>query len=411
MPADSGCCDGGDICDACPAQPDNDTCDGDASASATIGPAGGSLSTADGSVSVDIPAAALPADTSISVTENAAVSDFTLYSGAVASFSARPEGQAFDQPVTITLRWSDRDGDDQVDLGACIGGLDAGSSCDSNSDCASVECSAVSTMLEQDLVLKRNGVQFSSGGFGASPFDCDAHLSGACSTAAAFCPDAAGTGLASVARCCSKASNEWAFQTCDFSEYVLGNSVAGMIPGGGSPSTDCAMELLVDNPLNSPPADRKGFPSAAHSCADGDPTCDHDGAANGACSFKVAVCLNVSDPRLLKSGETACAPSAIEVWSIRRPFPDSNPPGDANGTTLRNAVGGLGIGAVSGQHGEIVTFSPAVSAAQACTAYVPVLVPLKNGLTAGKATVKTRAIATAGDVDNDKLKLVCLPPP
>jgi hypothetical protein len=39
-----------------------------------------------------------------------------------------------------------------------------------------------------------------------------------------------------------------------------------------------------------------------------------------------------------------------------------------------------------------------------------VLVPWKNGLTAGEATVKTRAIATAGGVDNDKLKLVCLPP-
>jgi hypothetical protein len=216
-----------------------------------------------------------------------------------------------------------------------------------------------------------------------------------------------------VAGCCSKTANEWSFQTCDFSEYVVGDSVAGLVPGGGSPSTDCAMELLVDNPLNSPPADRKGFPNSAQSCTDGDPTCDADGVANGACSFKVAVCLNVSDPRLIerRSGEMACTPSSVAVWQVRRPLPDSKPPGDANGAALRDAVGSLGTAAVSGKHNETLTFTPAVAGTQDCTGFVPVVVPLRNSLVAGKAVVKTSVATTSGDADTDKLKLACLPPP
>lgn len=151
---------------------------------------------------------------------------------------------------------------------------------------------------------------------------------------------------------------------------------------------------------------------SAQSCRASDPTCDADGTANGSCSFKVAVCLNVSDPRLLeRSGEMACSPSSIVVWQVRRPLPDSKPPGDANGAAPRDAVGSLGTAAVSGKHDETLTFTPAVAGTQTCTGFVPVVVPLRDSLVAGRAVVKTTVATSSGDADTDKLKLACLPPP
>ena len=63
------------------------------------------------------------------------------------------------------------------------------------------------------------------------------------------------------------------------------------IPGGGSLATDCIVEL--DGVMaNSPPTRPRGVV-----CTDGDPTCDGDAVANGACNFKLTGCLNNPDPR------------------------------------------------------------------------------------------------------------------
>jgi hypothetical protein len=71
--------------------------------------------------------------------------------------------------------------------GTCNGGADAGQSCDHNPDCASGSCSANTNLTETTMVLKRNTVRFSKGGFGSSPYKCSDHLSGACATATANC--------------------------------------------------------------------------------------------------------------------------------------------------------------------------------------------------------------------------------
>jgi hypothetical protein len=214
------------------------------------------ITTPDGTVTMDVPPGALPADTSITITENGPATRFTLQSSNVFSISARPENQRFDVPVTVTMRWSDRDNDGRVDRGECVGGIDKGLSCDANADCTSSACSLVSNLQETNLVLKRNSVKFSKNGFGAvaAPFDCDSHLSGACAAAIAECGDPTGTEQATVANCCDKTSNEWTFQTCSFSEFTMGEPAGGMVPGKGRTASDCVTEWVVDNPLNTPPS-------------------------------------------------------------------------------------------------------------------------------------------------------------
>lgn len=412
----TGCCDGGDVCDACPAQKDNTNCDQSASAGASVGSSGGTIETPDGSVTVQVPPGALAADTSITVTENGLATRFTLQSSNVFSISTRPENQRFDLPVTVTMRWKDRDDDGRIDRGQCVGGVDDTLSCDAAADCASGNCSLGSNLQESAMVLKRNSAKFSKDGFGgsAAPFDCDSHLSGACATAVADCSDATGTGQATVANCCDKTNNEWTFQTCSFSEYTLGDPVGGLIPGNGSAASDCVTEWVVDNPMNTPAADKRGFPNMAQSCTDGDASCDADGVANDQCAFEVAVCMNVNDPRLVdkNTGLAACTPTSIAVWAAAKPLPDSTKPAEApNAIALRDSLGALGTNSVSGTHGEVVTFTPTVANGDACTDFVEVVVPLKNGSKTGKTTVKSRATTADGVKDSDGLKLTCVPAP
>ena len=410
----AGCCDGGDLCDLCPAQNDNQNCDADASGAEVIGSGGGTVATPDGSTTVSIPPGALPSETSVSVTENAPASRFTLSGGVVASVSGRPSDQQFALPVTMTLQWKDRDADNNVDLGSCDGGADDLGSCDSNADCASGDCSATVVVAENDLVLRRNNDRFSHAGFEIAPFECADHLSGACASVAADCADASGTGQASVARCCDPATNQWSFQTCSFSEYSLGDPAAGMIPGKGKGETDCAAEWVVDNPLNVPAADGRGYPSTKQRCTDGDASCDLDASANGTCAFEVGVCMNVEDSRLIdrKTGAVACTPGSIATWAAVKPRPDSDVASESqNATGLRDAVAALGAATVSGKHQEIVTFSPVLDASTVCTDMVPIAVPLADDETSGKATLKVRSADAAGVVDSDLLKLRCDPAP
>src|SRR5258706_14787850 len=64
---------------------------------------------------------------------------------------------------------------------------------------------------------------------------------------------------------------------------------AALLPGGGSPRSDCYLEFQVN-----------GHELTARNveCTDGDPACDLDGACDGTCRFGVAVCLNQRDPTL-----------------------------------------------------------------------------------------------------------------
>lgn len=89
--------------------------------------------------------------------------------------------------------------------------------------------------------------------------------------------------------------------------------------------------------------------------------CDGDGVVNGACTFRVGVCVNNVHPRLVKSGVAACTPSNVGTWELKKPRPTSTKPPEAvNAVALRDAVAALGGGTIGGNDPERVTFAPAL---------------------------------------------------
>jgi len=427
----AGCCDGGDLCDVCPGLADNTQCTSGGAASGVVDETGGTI-TSD-MADIEVPAGALSEDTVLTLAEAAPVIPeeevtFSLAEGVAATIAALPEGTHFAAPVVITLRWNDRDDDGLVDGGTCISGTDDDESCDSDADCQSGDCTTDATSLsESSLTLKRNGQRFSAAGFGADPFTCADHLSGACETAAATCSSPAGTGTAAVAGCCNPDTNSWTFQTCDFSEFFVGRTAGDLILGGGSSKTDCGAEWSVRNPHNDPFLGKKGTINPVQTCIDGDPTCDTDGTVNDSCTFEVALCANVDDPRVKIKGAVACPsedfrPLAGKLkmaqWLIKKPRPDSkDTEAAANAVALRDAVANLGSpgnGVVGGNHSEILTFTTPIDEIDACTPGVAVVVSIKDGETTARS-FKFQAVGSAapngkkGSKDSDGLTLVCVP--
>lgn len=108
----------GDVCDSCPDDSTN-TCNSDRSAGGSIGPDGGTISTTDGSVTIDVPSGALNDDTSLSITETNTSFELTTSLGkngfALFGVSIQPEGLEFNTPITIIFAWADEDNDGKVD--------------------------------------------------------------------------------------------------------------------------------------------------------------------------------------------------------------------------------------------------------------------------------------------------------
>ena len=201
-------------------------------------------------MTISLPAGAVGEDTSVSLTDNGPRTKFSLVRGSqtVFSVSARPEGQHFPVPVTITFAWPDADNDGVIDG---------------------------TTRPEGKLALKRNIQRFSKDGFGVGPFLCENHLAGSgCAAAAAFCGDPAGTLKSAVANCCDPVANTWTFQTCDFSEFVLSLQEDDLIPSRGTTKSNCVAEWAVDNPFNEPSVDRKELPNFKQTCTEGDAKCE-----------------------------------------------------------------------------------------------------------------------------------------
>jgi YVTN family beta-propeller protein len=224
--------------------------------------------------------------------------------------------------------------------------------------------------------------------------------------------------------------------------------IPGPIPGGGAATTDCMHEWLTD-PV--PAArDRRGAPKRRLECTDDDPACDF-GAASGdlGCTFHVALCLNVNDPRLVytTSGLLQCHPSNVERVSLKRPREDlpANAVDAANRDALEAALIGLG-GALSQQcvsplsqsgrlcaanstcdgspgsgnglcGGRLVAFTPPLSDTDQCSAFAAISVPLRNGRNRGMKTLRVRATPSVDQfgqrrpTDSDTLTLVCKPKP
>ncbi|HYC00902.1 MAG TPA: hypothetical protein VEC57_17345 [Candidatus Limnocylindrales bacterium] len=431
-----GCCDGGDVCDPCPANAINERCDQDISGGQSIGPNGGSF-TLGNCITISVPAGALATDTSISVSvgEDDPINPATgqpfsdpikLKGGttSVMKIIMLPDDQTFAAPITIELCWDDRDNDNVVDKGVCIDNgacTEVGEpSCDANGDCACGNCVGGGATQEDNLRLRRDGELFDHEGFHPAPLDeCgDVHQQNTafCSAAAApgNCADTPGTGRSSVANCCNRTANKWPFQTCYFSEFYFGRLEGALIPGRGSLATDCQSEWSVVNPFNEPESDKRGFLNLEQTCTDGDPSCDGDGLADGACTFQVAVCLNVDDARLSDAaGVQLCDPSDTATWELKKPLPISARPHEADAAlALRDAVAALGGGTVGGSRQNIVTFATPLLTEDMCTETTQIVVPLSGPLAdrATRMTFKAAATSAGGSKDSDLLKLNCIPP-
>lgn len=169
---DSDAQDGGDVCDPCPRDA-LDQCDPLRSASATVGPAGATLTTPDGSIDVTIPPGALSAPRSGSITGGLPDSRYMIGSFATRIQVAElgPDGQVFLPPATITFSWPDADNDGRVDG---------------------------TVLSERALLVWRNGKPLTG--------QCWAkkHQPSDCTTA-----------------CCRMDLNIWTLQVDQFSEYVV----------------------------------------------------------------------------------------------------------------------------------------------------------------------------------------------
>jgi len=107
----------GDVADPCPSDA-SDSCNTENSASVSIGAEGGEIATSSNQTIIDIPAGALSADTSISITDVGSGFELTTDLGeatAVFGVEIGPPGTEFASPVDITLRWIDADNDGIVD--------------------------------------------------------------------------------------------------------------------------------------------------------------------------------------------------------------------------------------------------------------------------------------------------------
>jgi hypothetical protein len=163
-------------------------------------------------------------------------------------------------------------------------------------------------------------------------------------------------------------------------------------PGGGSPATDCLAEF------SGTPANRPATRPRDIRCVDGDAACDDD-PTPGVCGFHVGVCLNVTDAAL-----PACAPADLEDYAVENEQPDTNPRHDFDFQGLEDEL-------------VFLTLPVAASQQNVCTADVGMSVYLpvrfQKGAAAwrrGKKILRTTLTGTStATVDQDKMKLICLP--
>ena len=159
-------------------------------------------------------------------------------------------------------------------------------------------------------------------------------------------------------------------------------------PGGRSPLRTCTSEWYVDDPKN-----LGGSMAKKHVCKQGDPTCDHDSSAL-TCTFRVAVCLRVPDPRFTPP----CTLGDVNGYELPRSLLKRN---GGIASALLAALDSLPDARVQGMFSNSVTFNPVVDDIE-CTPLFSVPVAL-----AKKLTLKGNSSTVTGVHDKDKLKLAC----
>lgn len=170
---------------------------------------------------------------------------------------------------------------------------------------------------------------------------------------------------------------------------------------GGPRTRGCLLEWGVENPNTEL---KRGFPARKEECIDGDPSCDADGANDGACVFRVTGCLNVTDSRL-----ATCNPPGTGSVNLRAPSKVN--PRDAvdraNATALVDALAALDVTVVSGT--TVQHQGTAVTARDQCTDEVGVRVPHPAG-SIGRRILNGGATDTDGRrMRNNRVRLLCRP--
>jgi len=142
----------------------------------------------------------------------------------------------------------------------------------------------------------------------------------------------------------------------------------------------CAGEWLIEQDDF---ALRRGLPGVRQICQDGDPRCDTDGTADGSCTFRLALCLNVFDFRIVnkhgpRKGLPRCRPGRVRRLALLAPGRrDDDPVRAANRAALQDALAALPL-----PTGLVNT----------CTATVPVTVAVGDTL-----RLRARVRGTLGD--------------
>ncbi len=111
-------------------------------------------------------------------------------------------------------------------------------------------------------------------------------------------------------------------------------------------------------------------------CADGDPSCDADGIADGRCEFRVRLCLDATDsntPRCTSDVVTTAVANVPEVEAA------------------------------------LQAITMPVSTPDTCTAETTVVVP-RHGAR-GRMVLRASATMASGHTDRDRVVFVCSPPP
>lgn len=189
------------------------------------------------------------------------------------------------------------------------------------------------------------------------------------------------------------------------------SGVSYCVAGGGAQGSDCLAEWYISA---APYSDTGGRTQVF--CKPG-ASCDADGSATDTvCTFRLALCLNNSDPSL------QCHPESVGSFKLLQPNPLNPRPSSfdfANADTIMRALGAPPMRGVSNNANATMSFNPAITTTNICTDLFDVKVPLKahrnGGFTQG--TLKLRSQATTpfsashekGIKDSDTLLLVCYP--
>ncbi len=184
----------------------------------------------------------------------------------------------------------------------------------------------------------------------------------------------------------------------------MDSAVPDRIPGGGRKATDCGATFTVINPTNTPLQDGRGRLRNAQRCHDGDPLCDTDGVVDGKCVFDIRACFNTATDR--------CTPTSTSSWAIRAPRLNSRREVDVeNANAVRDAVLGLDFGATPGADPRTILFPSPLANVQTCTDPIAFTVPLRGPglIQSGRGRLVTRAFGPAGEKDQDRLLLFCMP--